>query len=84
MWNYFASIQQNEKLHDTLIHVEENMIYYKPILTAMPACLQCHGNEEQIEPETWKKIQALYPEDKATGYGLNELRGMWKIEFGKK
>lgn len=84
MWNYFASIQQNEKLHDTLIHVEENMIYYKPILTAMPACLQCHGPAQEIQPQTLEKIQALYPEDKATGYGLNELRGLWKIEFGKK
>lgn len=84
MWDYFTGIQQKEELHDTLILVKKNMVYYKPILTAMPACLQCHGPAEKIEPETWKKIQTLYPEDKATGYALNELRGMWKIEFGKK
>lgn len=84
IWTYFSNIQQNEELHDTLIQNKEVITYYKPILTAMPACLQCHGAMEEIEPETYKKIQNLYPEDKATGYALNELRGLWKIEFEKK
>ena len=84
MWTYFSNIQQNEELHDTLIQNKEIITYYKPILTAMPACLQCHGPVQDIDPETYKKIETLYPEDKATGYALNELRGMWKIEFGKK
>lgn len=84
IWAYFSNIQQHEELHDTLVQNKEKITYYKPILTAMPACLQCHGPAEEIEPETYKKIQNLYPEDKATGYSLNELRGMWKIEFGKK
>jgi hypothetical protein len=84
IWAYFSNIQQHEELHDTLVQNKEKITYYKPILTAMPACLQCHGPAEEIEPETYKKIQNLYPKDKATGYSLNELRGMWKIEFGKK
>jgi hypothetical protein len=81
IWTYFSNMQHNEKMHDTLVQIRENIIYYKPILTAMPACLQCHGTVGEIEPETYKKIQTLYPEDKATGYALNELRGLWKIRF---
>jgi hypothetical protein len=84
IWDYFSGIQENEKMHDTLVQNKEKIIYYKPILTAMPACLQCHGTVEEIKSETYKKIQTLYPEDKATGYALNELRGLWKIESGKK
>lgn len=37
-----------------------------------------------IEPKTYKKIKALYPSDKATGYATNELRGMWVVEMNKK
>ncbi len=84
IWAYFSNIQQNEELHDTLIQNKNTITYYKPILTAMPACLQCHGPVQDINPETWEKIQTLYPKDKATGYALNELRGMWKIGFEKK
>jgi len=59
----------------------ETLNYYKPILTALSACLQCHGPEEEINPETLQKIKTLYPNDKATGYSINELRGLWKIGF---
>lgn len=84
MWSYFEGKYRQGIVHDTLIQENDRLIYYKPILTAMPACLQCHGPAQEIQPQTLEKIQALYPEDKATGYGLNELRGLWKIEFGKK
>lgn len=52
--------------------------YSVPILTnAM--CLNCHGNEE-IAENTAEKLKKLYPEDKATGYSDNELRGLWVIK----
>jgi hypothetical protein len=48
-------------------------------------CLQCHGiPNNQILPTTLSKIKELYPTDKATGYGENELRGIWVIEMDKK
>ncbi len=73
--------RQDDPMKDTLVLVESKAIYYRPIRTGMPACLQCHGPIEAIEPETYQKLQTLYPNDKATGYELNELRGLWKIEF---
>lgn len=83
MWAYYSALQQPAILHDTLVQSRQTITWYKPILTAMPACLQCHGPAEEITPETLKKIQTLYPGDQATGYALNELRGLWKIEFKK-
>jgi len=55
-----------------------------PIVTnAM--CLQCHGKKEiDIKPATLRKINKLYPDDKATGYGVDELRGLWVVEMNKK
>jgi hypothetical protein len=48
-------------------------------------CLQCHGDPaNDISPETLNKIQTLYPDDAATGYKTNELRGIWVVEMPKK
>lgn len=54
---------------------------YYPILTNQ-MCLQCHGKpNEQVKAATLAKINAKYPNDKAMGYGENELRGIWVIEM---
>jgi hypothetical protein len=55
--------------------------FYYPIVTNT-LCLQCHGKtNKDIKPLTLKKINDLYPEDKAIGYNENEVRGMWNINF---
>lgn len=62
-----------------LFNISENTImYYKPILINNEACLKCHGN---IEGELAKEIKAVYPEDRATGYKMGDLRGMIAIEI---
>jgi mono/diheme cytochrome c family protein len=61
----------------------DRMIGYYPILTN-EMCLKCHGKPKaDINQATLDVIAALYPEDKAKGYGLNELRGIWVIEMDK-
>lgn len=48
-------------------------------------CLQCHGKPaEQINPATLKKLSELYPADKAVGYDIDQVRGIWSIQFKKK
>ena len=44
-------------------------------------CLQCHGTEKEVSPETYKAIKNLYPKDRALGYAENEVRGIWSIQF---
>jgi cytochrome c553 len=69
-------------LIDTVIQESKTLVYYKPIKTALPACLKCHGEPgSDIDSVTSAKIQKLYPADLATGYKLNDFRGLWKIEF---
>jgi hypothetical protein len=58
--------------------------FYFPIETN-GMCLKCHGNpQEDINSKTLAKIDALYPEDKARGYGENQIRGIWSILFNNQ
>ncbi len=79
------SIFENGTLNDTIIFENHKLIYYKPIKTGLPVCLQCHGEiGSDIDGVTAEKLKNLYPSDLATGYKLNDFRGLWKIEFKQK
>jgi hypothetical protein len=54
--------------------------YYAPIFTGGP-CLTCHGNPQNMQPELVSIIDSLYPTDKAKGYAVDELRGIWSVKF---
>jgi len=78
LWKIFGT----GNLTDTLVKQQNRLVFYKPIKTGLPACLKCHGQpNSDIDPATFDKIQHLYPADLATGYKLNDFRGLWKIEF---
>lgn len=82
-------LQTYERLHgegealSPAVHIVGNEVeYYQPILIGAGACLLCHGEPgTQIADATLRTIRELYPEDKATGYALNDFRGVWKITF---
>lgn len=64
-----------------LVKVSEGTtVYYKPILINNEACLKCHGN---VEGELAKEIRAAYPDDKAMGYKMGDLRGMIAVEISR-
>jgi hypothetical protein len=46
----------------------------QPIVIAEP-CLACHGAAETIAPAVKEVLAARYPNDRATGYALGDLRG---------
>lgn len=78
LWPIFES----ETKIDTLIQTKEELVYYKSINIGMAACLKCHGEfGSDINSATAEKIGKLYPADLATGYKLNDFRGLWKVEF---
>ena len=54
--------------------------YVEPIIV-QPLCVACHGTE--VTSETRLELKALYPEDKAIGYELGELRGVFWVEYKK-
>ncbi|MEX0996903.1 MAG: DUF3365 domain-containing protein [Flavobacteriaceae bacterium] len=54
--------------------------FYYPIVTNS-MCLQCHGKPDKMDINVMKQIKLLYPNDLATGYEENEVRGIWSILF---
>ncbi|BDA80656.1 hypothetical protein LPTSP3_g35860 [Leptospira kobayashii] len=72
---------QNKFAPDTFIYNnEERFFVMKPILIA-PNCLGCHGIEKEILPEVKKEILKIYPNDKAFGYKVGDLRGAFIAEY---
>jgi len=53
----------------------QKMFRYMKALPTQEVCLSCHGTPDKITPEVQAKLTELYPDDKATGYGLKQLRG---------
>lgn len=51
--------------------------YVEPIFL-QPLCVPCHGND--LAPAVAEKIGALYPEDRAVGFSVGDLRGVFWIE----
>jgi len=65
--------------------VENRYLFTKPILIENAMCITCHGSAENgMLKETEDFIKSKYPDDKATGYHIGDLRGMWSITFSKK
>ncbi len=55
--------------------------FYSPLVTNR-MCLQCHGDvRKDLKPEVAHKLTKLYPDDKATGYKENELRGLLRVKM---
>jgi hypothetical protein len=64
---------------------DDQYLFTKPIMVENALCLTCHGTfENGLTQETDDFIKSKYPEDKATGYEIGDLRGMWSITFPKK
>ena len=60
---------------------EKNFKFYKPLTMDKPVCLKCHGD---VQNEALKKeIAQRYPDDKAMGYKLGDLRGAVVVTIRK-
>jgi hypothetical protein len=62
---------------------ENSHIYYRPVITG-ELCLKCHGEKEKMAPEARIMIDLIYPDDRATGYGKGDLRGLIRVEMRKE
>lgn len=48
--------------------------YMKPVFI-QEMCLKCHGNQSNIPSEVKKILSKRYPQDKAIGYKVGDIRG---------
>jgi hypothetical protein len=84
-WEKTALLQlelQNEKKQadDPLIISQSDAQGFRMLkgIKTEAICLTCHG--ENINGNLASKIKALYPQDQATGYRLNQLRGAFSVK----
>jgi len=79
-----AAIAKGEKVSPKVTEVNGKMLGYYPIETN-DICLKCHGTPNKtINSATLTAIKNKYPNDKATGYKSNEIRGIFVVEMNKK
>lgn len=56
--------------------------FFAPIVLNNELCLKCHGEPgKDLATENVAVIQRLYPQDRATGFKLGDLRGAWRIDI---
>lgn len=70
----------NSKKRESYKFVQLNgkpAIRYMKAITTKGVCLNCHG--EKLNPSVNQTLAQLYPDDKATGYRLNDIRGAFTI-----
>ena len=58
----------------------QRVFRYMKALPTQPLCLSCHGSATEIMPQVKAKLHELYPDDKATGYRVGEVRGAITIK----
>jgi hypothetical protein len=83
--NYFEELNSgNELTPDSYLfkatgsNDQNNVTLIKPIIIGAP-CLNCHGSKDQINSDVRLMINEKYPDDKATGYNIGDLRGAISI-----
>lgn len=64
-----------------LATIDGKQVYrYMKALPTIELCLQCHGTSDQVSPAVQAKLKELYPDDKAVGYGVGQIRGAITIK----
>jgi hypothetical protein len=83
VWDdYTAQKAGQAPMKSRIVVAGDTVYYYRPIAIGMPACLQCHGQPDtDINTATLAALKTKYPEDRATGYRMGDLRGMWSLGF---
>jgi hypothetical protein len=58
--------------------VQENGRAVQRYMRALPTielCMNCHGTPDRVSPAVTARLKELYPDDRAVGYRVGEIRG---------
>lgn len=53
---------------------------YMRALPTQSLCLACHGESAQLSPAVSARLKELYPDDRAVGYAVGQIRGAMTIK----
>jgi len=63
-----------ERAEVTMVNGQPTQRYMRALPT-MALCTQCHGAADKLSPAVTARLKTLYPDDRATGYAVGEIRG---------
>ncbi len=77
------TLEADRKLPYFISESEKSYKFFKPLSIEQGVCLKCHGDETTIDKDAKDFFAKKYPNDKATGYKMNDLRGAIVVEIEK-
>ena len=77
-----SSGKKFEEVRPMIFDLGDRIGLLRPIGLQGP-CVSCHGPAEVIDPAVRDRIAAAYPDDRATGFALGDLRGWIWVEASK-
>lgn len=75
---YLSQIEKGAKLKPQLVKDNVGEIHFYAPIKMEAKCIVCHGD---VVEGINTKIKSLYPNDKATGFKINDLRGILSVTF---
>lgn len=72
-----ADVKAMER-HETVSENGETMFRYMKAIPTAELCTNCHGTS--LAPEVEARLAELYPEDRATRFGVGDIRGAFTLE----
>ena len=72
-----AYLEDPENPEPRAVRLDDSTIGYVEPIYAASFCLSCHG--PSIEEGLQEEILSLYPEDQATGFRMNDVRGLFWV-----
>jgi len=79
---YLASLSKGESLKPIISKDKTGKVHFYAPMKLEAKCLACHGTVgKKVSVKTDSIIKSLYPNDKATGFKVDDLRGIVNITF---
>ena len=79
---YLNASKSTEDLFPEVKRNTDNTVSFYAPIHLQPLCVTCHGTVgKQVAEADYKSILALYPNDKAVDFEVDEFRGIWSITF---
>jgi len=79
---YLASLLKGEKLKPIVSKDQGGKVHFYAPMKLEAKCMACHGTVgKEVTIKTDSILKSLYPNDKATGFKVGDLRGIVNITF---
>jgi hypothetical protein len=72
-----AYLENPTNVEPRAVYVDDSTVGYVEPIYVVPFCLSCHG--QRVDPDLLAEIRLVYPEDRATGFKANDLRGLFWV-----